>query len=56
MSEKKQFNVRLETKVLKAIEKWAEDEFRSTNAQIEFILVQALNDSGRLKTKTEAPK
>ncbi len=56
MSEKKQFNVRVDAKVLKAIEKWAEDEFRSTNAQIEFILVQALNDSGRLKTRIEPPK
>ena len=38
---------------LKALEKWAADEFRSTNGQIEYIIDQALRKSGRLKTKPE---
>ena len=34
---------------MEALEKWAADEFRSTNGQIEWILDQALKKSGRLK-------
>jgi hypothetical protein len=40
--------------MLSSLEKWAADEFRSTNGQIEWILARALRDSGRLKkTKKE---
>jgi len=53
MSEKKPFVLRIDPVKLKALEKWASDEFRSTNGQIEYILDQALKKSGRLKTKTE---
>lgn len=53
MSEKKPFVLRIDTEKLKAIEKWAADEFRSTNGQIEYILDQSLRKSGRWKTKTE---
>jgi hypothetical protein len=49
MSEKKPFALRLHPEKLKAIEKWAADEFRSTNGQIEYILDQALRESGRWK-------
>jgi len=49
MSKKKAFALRIDPVKLKAIEKWASDEFRSTNAQIEWILDQALRKSGRLK-------
>jgi len=38
---------------MKALEKWAADEFRSTNGQIEWIITKALKDNGRLK-KTDA--
>lgn len=51
MSEKKPFVLRIDQEKLKALEKWAEDEFRSTNGQIEYILDQALRKSGRWKTK-----
>lgn len=51
MSEKKPFVLRLDPEKLKALEKWAADEFRSTNGQIEYILDQALRKSGRWKTK-----
>jgi hypothetical protein len=53
MSEKKQFILRLDSEKLKIIEKWADDEFRSINGQIEYIIDQALRKSGRLKLKSE---
>jgi hypothetical protein len=54
MSEKKPFVLRIDPEKLKALEKWAADEFRSTNGQIEYILDQALRKAGRLK-KRENP-
>ncbi|MCU0456205.1 MAG: Arc family DNA-binding protein [Bacteroidales bacterium] len=53
MSDKKPFVLRIDAEKLKALEKWAADEFRSTNGQIEYILDQALRKSGRWKPKTE---
>ena len=49
MSKKKSFVLRLNEEKMKALEKWAADEFRSTNGQIEWIITKALKDSGRLK-------
>ncbi len=49
MGKKKAFALRLDEEKMKAIEKWAADEFRSTNGQIEWILHKALKDAGRLK-------
>lgn len=54
MSKKKAFALRLNEDMLKAVEKWASDEFRSTNGQIEFILSKALKDAKRLPK--EKPK
>lgn len=48
---KKSFVIRIDPDKLSAIEKWASDEFRSTNGQIEWILDQALRKSGRVKRK-----
>jgi len=45
----KSFVLRIDTKLMDAIEKWAADEFRSTNGQILWILDHALKKSGRLK-------
>ncbi|HHU95936.1 MAG TPA: Arc family DNA-binding protein [Petrimonas sp.] len=45
------FALRLDLDTLEAIEKWAADEFRSVNGQIQWILDQALKKSGRLKSK-----
>ena len=56
MSEKKPFVLRIDPEKLKALEKWAADEFRSTNGQIEYILDQALRKSGRWKVKSEEIK
>jgi hypothetical protein len=44
MAEKKAFVLRINPDVLKEIEAWGADEFRSTNGQIEYLLQQALND------------
>jgi hypothetical protein len=47
MAKKKAFALRVNEDIIKAIEKWAADEFRSTNGQIEWILMQALKDAKR---------
>jgi len=49
MSKKKPFALRLSPELLDAVEKWAADEFRSTNGQLEWIISEALRKSGRLK-------
>jgi hypothetical protein len=52
MAEKKAFILRINPEVLKEIETWAADEFRSTNGQIEYLLQQAIiarKKSGRKK-------
>ncbi len=54
MPQKKPFVLRMNPEILKAIEKWAADEFRSSNGQIEWIIHEALRKSGRLpKTKSD---
>jgi hypothetical protein len=54
--QKKSFIIRIDPGKLSAIEKWASDEFRSTNGQIEWILDQALRKSGRLKPPSQNKK
>jgi len=56
MSEKKPFVLRIDPEKLKALEKWAADEFRSTKGQIEYLLDQALKKSGRWRTMPENNK
>ena len=53
MNDKKPFVLRIDHEKLKSLEKWAADEFRSTNGQIEYILDQALKKSGRWKTSLD---
>ncbi|MDX5338768.1 MAG: Arc family DNA-binding protein [Cyclobacteriaceae bacterium] len=48
MARKKAFALRLDEDMLKAVEKWAADEFRSSNGQLEWIIREALKKSGRL--------
>lgn len=49
----KSFVLRVDADTMAAIEKWAADEFRSTNGQLQWIIAEALRKSGRLKkTKT----
>lgn len=50
--ERKKVLLRLDPAVHDAIARWAADELRSTNAQIEFLLRRALSDAGRLPTAT----
>ena len=54
MAKKKPFVLRLDPDLLAAVEKWAADEFRSTNGQMEWIVHKALKESGRLKKKKES--
>ncbi len=49
MPEKKAFVLRIDPVKFEAIEKWAADEFRSTNGQLEWIIEQALKKAGRHK-------
>ncbi len=49
MAKKKPFALRIDSEMLKAVEKWAADEFRSTNGQLEWIISKALKDAGRNK-------
>ena len=56
MSKKKAFALRINEYMLKAIEKWAADEFRSTNGQIEWMLMQYLKEHKRQPKKKDNPK
>ncbi|MCX6261299.1 MAG: hypothetical protein NTY95_10780 [Bacteroidia bacterium] len=53
MGDRKSIVLRLDPKKLKALEKWAVDEFRSTNGQIEYIIDEALRKAGRYKGKRD---
>ena len=52
MAAKKPFALRLDEKMMKAVEKWSSDEFRSTNGQLEWIIREALKKAGRLPKST----
>jgi hypothetical protein len=57
MSQKKSFVLRLNSEMYDALEKWAADEFRSTNGQLEYIISEALKKAGRKpKSKPDKPK
>ena len=51
MAKRKAFLLRLDPKVHDALRRWADDDLRSLNAQVEFLLLRALADAGRLKKK-----
>ncbi|MFN3801903.1 Arc family DNA-binding protein [Belliella pelovolcani] len=51
MMAKKPFALRIDEKMMQAVEKWAEDEFRSTNGQIEWIIHEALKKHKRVMNK-----
>ena len=53
MAKKKAFALRVNEDMLKAIEKWASDEFRSTNGQIEWMLMKSLKDAKRVPNKSK---
>ena len=53
MAEKKTFVLRINAETMKAIEKWAADEFRSVNGQIEWLLDRALKENKRTEKKQQ---
>ena len=50
-SKTKSFILRIDSDTMAAMEKWAADEFRSTNGQLQWIINEALRKNGRLRTK-----
>lgn len=50
---KKPFILRISPDILKALEQWAADDFRSVNGQIEYLLHEALKNAGRMKKNKE---
>jgi hypothetical protein len=56
MAERKKFLLRIDPDLYDTLERWASDEFRSVNAQIEFVLRQAARNAGKLrKEPSEIP-
>jgi hypothetical protein len=51
MAEKKAFVLRMNPETLMELQKWADDEFRSVNGQIEYLLQKALAENGKTKSK-----
>jgi hypothetical protein len=56
VSEKKAYPLRINAVVLEAMQAWADDELRSLNAQIEYVLREALRKNGRLKAGTDGER
>ena len=52
----KNFVLRVDADTMEAIEKWAADEVRSTNGQLQWIIAEALRKSGRMKKKNTKGK
>jgi hypothetical protein len=55
MAERKPFLLRIDPAVLEAVQKWAADDLRSLNAQIEYVLRDALQRTGRLPARKNGP-
>ena len=56
MAERKPFLLRVDRDVLDAVQRWADDELRSLNGQIEFLLRRALADAGRATRENRAKR
>ncbi len=56
MAERKSFLLRVDGEVLQALRKWADDDLRSLNGQIEFLLRKALRDRRRFQGPAEPPE
>jgi hypothetical protein len=54
MAERKSFLIRVDREVLDAVQRWANDDLRSLNGQIEYLLRHALRDAGRAPKRGEA--
>jgi hypothetical protein len=55
VAEKKPFLLRMDGEALDALQRWAAEDLRSLNGQIEYLLREALRDAGRLKERPAAP-
>ena len=55
MAERKPFLLRVDPALLLAVQRWANDELRSLNAQIEFLLRRSLRQAGRLPSEDKQP-
>ena len=55
MADRKAFLLRIDPTLLDSVQRWADDDLRSLNAQIEFLLRRALRDAGRLKEDAGKP-
>ena len=51
MADRKPFLLRIDPTVLDAVQRWAQDDLRSLNAQIEFVLRRSLQEAGRLRER-----
>ena len=54
MADRKAFLLRIDPAILDSLQKWADDELRSLNGQIEFVLRRVLQQEGRLKDKKDS--
>jgi hypothetical protein len=55
MADRKVFPLRLKTEDYEALRRWADDELRSVNAQIEYLVGRALREAGRLPKRAADP-
>lgn len=55
MTDRKAYPLRINASVLDAMQKWSNDELRSLNAQIEYVLRDALRRAGRIKADSARP-
>ena len=55
MAQRKAFLLRVDPAVLEAVQRWADDDLRSLNGQIEFLLRKALAEAGRAAPKPQGP-
>lgn len=54
MAARKSFALRVDSRTLEAMQRWAKDDLRSLNAQIEYVMREALRQSGRLRASDAA--
>jgi hypothetical protein len=56
VADRKSFLIRVDREVLDAVQRWANDDLRSLNGQIEFLLRRALRDAGRVSKQAPADR
>jgi hypothetical protein len=56
MTDRRAFLLRVDPELLDAVQRWANDELRSLNAQIEFLLRRAVQDAGRVRPAPETKR